>query len=142
MTTRSVLTLLCAAALLLGGCVTFRREAPRPGRTTLDAPLVVVPAVSLGNFLLVETKWDRHGPYRFLVDTGSSATIVTPELARRYRAKNPPPQWANYYANVAAHLTKGTPLVITAEWARRPIHILDLADRSARVGRALKAKYV
>lgn len=61
-------------------------------------------------------------------------TVVT-------KAKNPPPQWAKYYANVAAHLTKGTPLVITAEWARRPIHILDLADRSAREGRALQAKY-
>jgi hypothetical protein len=102
MTTRSVLTLLCAAALLLGGCMTFRREAPRPGRTTLDAPLVVVPAVSLGNFLLVETKWDRHGPYRFLVDTGSSATIVTPELARRHRAKNQPPETMPQVRNRAA----------------------------------------
>ncbi len=111
MTTRSVLTLLCAAALLLGGCLTFKREAPRPGRTTLDAPLVVVPALSLGNFLLVETKWDRHGPYRFLVDTGSSATIVTPELARRYRAKNQPPEAMPQVRNRAAR--GGTTLMDT-----------------------------
>ena len=43
--------------------------------------------------------------------------------------------------NIAAHLTKGAPLAITPEWARRPIHILDLADRSARAGRALKVTY-
>ena len=46
-----------------------------------------------------------------------------------------------FYQNIADHLTKGTKLVITPEWARRPIHILDLADRSAKQGVALKAKY-
>lgn len=46
-----------------------------------------------------------------------------------------------FYKNIANHLTKGTKLVISAEWARRPIHILDLADQSARKGKALKAKY-
>ena len=49
--------------------------------------------------------------------------------------------WQNYYQNIADHLVKGAPLVITPEWARRPIHILDLADRSAKTGRALKTKY-
>lgn len=58
------------------------------------------------------------------------------------KAKNPKEQWEKYYANIAAHLTKGEPLVITAEWARRPIHILDLANRSAKAGHTLKAKYV
>ncbi|GAB4169251.1 MAG: hypothetical protein Fur0032_07760 [Terrimicrobiaceae bacterium] len=46
-----------------------------------------------------------------------------------------------YYENIAAHLTSKAPLVITAEWARRPIHILDLAAQSARKGSALRAKY-
>lgn len=69
-----------------------------------------------------------------LIVKDGDRTVVT-------KGKNPPPQWEKYYANIAAHLTKGEPLVITAEWARRPIHILDLADRSAREGRALKAKY-
>lgn len=92
MTHRCALVVLGAAALLLGGCMTFKRESPRPGRTALDTPLVVVPAITIGNYLVVETKWDRHGPYRFLVDTGSSVTLVTPELARRYRAKNRPPE--------------------------------------------------
>ena len=50
-------------------------------------------------------------------------------------------QWGCYYQNVADHLTRGVPLIITPEWARRPIHILDLADRSIRAGKAQKAKY-
>lgn len=57
------------------------------------------------------------------------------------RTPNPPSEGWKFYQNIADHLTKGTPLVITAEWARRPIHILDLACRSAKVGHALKAKY-
>ena len=116
---RLVTAVLCAAALLLGGCFTFQREAPRPGRTTLEAPLVTVPAVVLGNLLLVETKWDRHGPYRFLVDTGSSATLVTPELARRYAAKNPPPETMPQVRNRSAR--GGTALLDTAVISRLEI---------------------
>jgi len=52
-----------------------------------------------------------------------------------------PSEGWRFYKNIADHLIKGTPLVITPEWARRPIHILDLADRSAKLGKALKAKY-
>lgn len=46
-----------------------------------------------------------------------------------------------YYQNVADHMVKGTELVISAEWSRRPIHILDLADKSAKQNKTLKAKY-
>lgn len=45
------------------------------------------------------------------------------------------------YQNIADHLTKGEKLIITGEWARRPIHIIDLACRSAAQGKALKTKY-
>jgi len=57
------------------------------------------------------------------------------------RGKSPSSEGWRFYQNVADHLVKGTPLVITPQWARRPIHILDLACRSAKLGRALKAKY-
>ncbi|HVU24080.1 MAG TPA: aspartyl protease family protein [Opitutus sp.] len=77
--------------LFLAGCTAFRRELPRPGRTVLDSPLVIVPATTLSNYLVVETKWDKHGPYHFLIDTGASVTLVTPALATRYGATNAPP---------------------------------------------------
>ncbi len=89
---KTLLPILLGVVWLLAGCITLPREAPRPGRTTLGAPLVIVPAATIGNYLIVEARWDRHGPYRFLVDTGSSTTIVTPALAARYPAKNVPPE--------------------------------------------------
>lgn len=52
-----------------------------------------------------------------------------------------PTEYHRYYENIAAHLTKGAKLAITPEWARRPIHVLDLAARSAKLGRSLRAKY-
>jgi hypothetical protein len=52
---------------------------------------VTLPGHLIGNVLVVEDKWDKFGPYRFVIDTGSSVTLVSPELARRYKAKGSPP---------------------------------------------------
>jgi predicted dehydrogenase len=52
-----------------------------------------------------------------------------------------PNAWEKFYGNIADHLTKGAKLVITPEWSRRPIHILDLAAQSAKKGRTLATKY-
>ena len=57
------------------------------------------------------------------------------------KIKNPDSEGWRLYQNIADHLVKGKELVITGEWARRPIHILDLAVKSAKTGKALKAKY-
>jgi predicted dehydrogenase len=57
------------------------------------------------------------------------------------RHPNPPAEGWKLYQNIADHLVKGTKLVITGEWSRRPIHILDLANRSAVTGRAIPAVY-
>jgi len=57
------------------------------------------------------------------------------------RLKNPRDEGFRYYENVAAYLTQKAPLTITPEWSRRPIHILDLAARSAKTGKAIPAKY-
>ncbi len=55
------------------------------------------------------------------------------------------PHWDSqgyrFYQNIADHLCGRADLIITPEWARRPIHILDLANQSARAGRAMKARY-
>ena len=56
----------------LAGCFSFRREAARPGRTTLGSPLIVLPVQRLGTFLILESKWDRGGPWHFLIDTGAN----------------------------------------------------------------------
>ena len=90
--TSVVATVLCGFLLtLFSGCTLFHREMPRPGRTKLDSPLVIIPAATLSNYLVVQTKWDKRGPYHFLIDTGASVTLVSPELATRYAAKDAPP---------------------------------------------------
>lgn len=118
---KSRLPILLGLILLLAGCSTLQREAPRPGRTTLGSPLVLVPATTIGNYLIVEARWDRHGPYRFLVDTGSSTTIVTPELAVRYQAKNVPPE---ALPRVRVRSASGDTTVLSSTTLRR----LELGD--------------
>ncbi|MGF1679638.1 MAG: Gfo/Idh/MocA family protein [Candidatus Methylacidiphilales bacterium] len=70
-------------------------------------------------------------------------SLVTPAKKGRntLHTEHPPAEHDRYYQNVADYLTGKAELIITAEWSRRPIHILDLAVRSAREGRALKPKY-
>ena len=81
-----------ALALLLGGCALppFLREPVPPGRVTLAGNEVVVPARLAGNLLWVEASWEGAGPFRFLVDTGSSVTLVTPALAKRFPGRVQP----------------------------------------------------
>ena len=80
-----------------------------------------------GSYSFAHDKWQT-------VILRSGKTIVT-------QGPNPLSQWHRYYQNIANHLVKREPLVITGEWARRPIHIIDLAGRSARQGKTLNAKY-
>jgi hypothetical protein len=67
--------------LLLAGCTTFRRP---PRKTSVEAAQSVLPASLVSNFLVIETQVDKHGPYHFIIDTGSSATLLTPDLVKRY----------------------------------------------------------
>ncbi|MFA6931644.1 MAG: Gfo/Idh/MocA family oxidoreductase [Lentisphaeria bacterium] len=46
-----------------------------------------------------------------------------------------------FYQNIVAHLLGKEELVITAEYARRPIHIMDWTARSAAANRTLLTKY-
>jgi len=69
-----------------------------------------------------------------LVQVRGLKTVTTERVTR-------PGEGHRYYQNVRDHLAEGTPLVITPEWARRPVHVIELAGKSARLGRALKPRY-
>ena len=75
--------------------------------------------------------------------TGDDYTVIkhTGGVVRTEKGKNPKAEGQRYYENIAAHLTRGETLVISAEWSRRPIHAIDLAVQSAKQGKALPAKY-
>lgn len=79
-----------------------------------------------------------------IVATHRSVDVYTRDKAGatvRTSVAMEPARNSDYYANVHDHLHKGKPLVITPEWARRVIQILDYAGRSAAKGQALKPKY-
>ncbi|MSU69710.1 MAG: hypothetical protein EXS39_02825 [Opitutaceae bacterium] len=139
---RAALALVITGLFLTSGCVGFHREAPRPGRTTLNSPLVVLPAQSLGNYLIVEAKWDRSRPYHFLIDTGSSVTLVSPEIAKRYAAKNAP---ASAAPEVHVKSAEGNAVVLPSTTLRRlelgdarfenvPVLVYDCTPLSAHLG--------
>ena len=80
----------CLLSLFLAGCISLHKEPPRPGVTQLGSAVVTLPAQLLGNSLIVEAKWDHFGPYHFLIDTGTSVVLVTPEFAQRYPGNGRP----------------------------------------------------
>ncbi|MDB6093856.1 MAG: hypothetical protein JWM32_1418 [Verrucomicrobia bacterium] len=104
------------SAGLVSGCFSFRREPPRPGRTTLAAPAVTLSALTVSNYLVIEAKWDKRGPYHFLIDTGASVTLVSPELAARYGGKNPFPPDAPL---VRVKSAEGDTALLTPTWLSR-----------------------
>jgi hypothetical protein len=134
----------CVTCLLfLAGCsyIPFKRQPPPPGRTTLKSQLVELPAQNIGNYLLLEVKWDRSGPYHFLIDTGSSVTLVTPALAKRYPSSLPPPNTPRVRVTSA----EGTITELPAAWLGRlelgdahfddvPVLVSDLSAFSAHLG--------
>ncbi len=73
--------------------------------------------------------------------SGWKTIVPGPDGAVTEEGENPTSEGHRFYQNVAAALVGEEDLVITAEWARRPIHILDLGVRSAQAGHALPAQH-
>lgn len=71
--------------LFATGCSSFSRQAP--GRTVVEVTATTIPARVLSNFFLVESKWEDGRTYRFLIDTGSTISYVSPDLAKRFAVK-------------------------------------------------------
>jgi hypothetical protein len=132
-----------ALLLFLTGCVSFVHRPPPLGRTTFSGSVATLPAQTFGNVLVVAAKWDRYGPYHFLVDTGSSVTLVTPELAARYRDDNGPVPPGIPEVEVQSGAGGAVILptaVITridlgaAHFARVPVVVYDCAPLTAQLG--------
>ena len=120
---------------------------------TIEDEAFAVVRFASGQWLtLMITSIDANPKRGMLEITGTKGTYImnysdyetiVPQDGRLVvtKGKNPPAEGWRFYQNLADHLVKGEKLVITPQWARRPIHILDLACRSAEKGAALKAKY-
>lgn len=80
--------LLALSAVLFSGCATVSPPtSPAPARTRLAAGPLILPATVIGNHLVVEAVSDKAGPARFLIDTGSSVTLLSPEFVAKLGAK-------------------------------------------------------
>jgi hypothetical protein len=88
---RLPLALAALVGLLASGCFSVQRTAPKPGLTSIGSKPVTLPGHVIGNVLVIEDKWDKFGPYHFVIDTGSSVTLVSPDIARRYASEEPRP---------------------------------------------------
>ncbi len=73
---------LVLVAVFFAGC--FSPAGPKPGRTKLTSRLIEVPVQVVGHLVVVETNADDDGPWRFLLDTGSSVTLVDPAFAAHH----------------------------------------------------------
>src|SRR5882757_6048169 len=78
---------LCVGGCLLfaAGCSTVSRRAP--GRTVVEVKATVLPARIISNFFVIESKQEDGRVYRFLVDTGSTVSYVSPALAKLLAVK-------------------------------------------------------
>jgi hypothetical protein len=71
--------------LSLAGCSSVSRRAP--GRTVVEVKATTLPARIISNFFVIESKQADGSVCRFLVDTGSTVSYVTPALAKRLAMK-------------------------------------------------------
>ncbi len=128
------------ALIFLTGCTLLRRD-PTPGRTRLESPLVTVPVKTIANVLFVEMTFDKRGTWRFLLDTGSSVTLVSPEFARFYATDQPSPTTPQVRVRAAS----GQDTLLSAVTVRRlevggarfdrvPALIYDFEELSAHFG--------
>ncbi len=82
-----LLLLGCAVLLSAPGCL-GPSGTRSPGRTTVQPKAALLPARIVSNFFLVEAKQADGHTYRFLIDTGSRATLVSAALAHSLRTKD------------------------------------------------------
>ena len=129
--------------LFFSGCVSANRRSP--GRTLVDVKPAVLPARIISNFFVVESKWSDGRTYRFLIDTGSTATLVTPDLAKRFAAKErrgTPPRKVHVRSATGGEIdldaiTLRQLTLGEASFERVPALIFDFTDLSSHLGLAI-----
>jgi len=133
---RSCLLSSVLCVLFFAGCSSV------PHRTRVEPRGTELPARLISNFFTVESKWDDGKTYRFLIDTGSSATLVSTDLARRFAFK---PKKNAGAARVRVRSANGGELELEPVTLRRvalgetsfegvPALVFDFTDLSDQLG--------
>ncbi|WP_157772367.1 aspartyl protease family protein [Lacunisphaera limnophila] len=141
---RRLFFLLTSAFILLfaSGCLSRGRS---PGSTRVEPQPVRLPAKILSNFFLVESRQPDGKTYRFMVDTGSSVTLVSPALADVLRQKERrgtlprtlPVRGANGREVALPAITLRQLQLGEAYFERVPAIVYDFTEFSAHVGQPI-----
>lgn len=130
----------CAWVLLASGCALLPARRS-PARATIHSATAVVPATIVANLFLIESAQIDGRVRRFMIDTGSTATLVSVEVAealgRRERAapRNPVRVRSAHGGELALESTTLRRLQIgEAKFERVPALIYDFSDLSAHLG--------
>ena len=121
--------------------ITKKRES-RPEHTSLKGDATSIPANIVAGYFIVEVKWDKYGPWRFLVDTGSSVTLLSADYVARYPAvtrdgSSTRPVAVRSASGAIDTLTPATVRVIKlggAQFENVPVLVYNCADLSAHFG--------
>ena len=139
---RRLLCLLFSVLCLLSvtGCIS--RGSRAPGSTRILPQPVRLPAKILSNFFLVEARQTDGKTYRFMVDTGSSVTLVSPalgEVLKQKERRGTPPRTlpvrgANGRQIELPAITLRQLALGEAFFDRVPAIVYDFSDLSAHLG--------
>src|SRR5438477_7820894 len=75
------LVMATTAAMTMLACGSDRRFTAAPSRTTLGVQTAELPVLRCGTRFIVQATVDGAGPFRFLLDTGSSVTLLGSNVA-------------------------------------------------------------
>ena len=78
---------LALGLLLLAGCTTAPRHETNNRWATTER--IIIPAQIISNFFVIACPASDGTTQHFIIDTGSTATLISPALAQRYRQKIP-----------------------------------------------------
>ncbi|WP_438483420.1 aspartyl protease family protein [Oleiharenicola lentus] len=133
--------LLAVVALVATGCLAgYFLNSRSEQKTIATKPYEIgVPANVVANLFLVESTGAYGEPRRFLIDTGSTITLVSPEFAARYATANAGGADAQIQAPTGAEVVKSRVTVSNlklgkANFAQVPAVISDLGELSHYLG--------
>lgn len=136
----SICFLSSALCALITGCVTSPGRAPAV--THIRPQPVRLPAQILSHFFLVESPQADGETYRFMIDTGSSVTLVSPALAAALKQKESrkaplrtlPVRGANGREIELPAITLRQFRLGEAHFERVPAIVYDFSELSAHLG--------
>ncbi|MDP2138618.1 MAG: aspartyl protease family protein [Candidatus Didemnitutus sp.] len=130
----------CLGLLLISGCATGSRREATEGRL-VQTQVAALPAQIVSNFFLVEAVQADGRPARFIIDTGSTANLVSIDLATRLgqrdraRARRTVQvRSANGGEVSLEQVTLRRLQLAAARFERVPALVFDFGDLSAHLG--------